>query len=358
MRSNKKLPRVPVELLISLAIGLVAAGLLEFAGTESGEEAKWAGEDYGYSPDPQGTALFLSELEKPLFADAGEDVIKKAKGVDTFLYRPATTGYREVYGKDWIVEKQGIGDCVSWAWAHAAWISSSVDWAEGEISKPPLFPCTEAIYGGSRCEARDKDYAGYSDGSYGAAAARWLKDWGVVYRVEAEGFDLRNYDSKRAKDWGAWGCGGKGDDGKLDQYATKHPAQAVALVATFEEAAAAIESGYAVAVCSGVGFQKTRDSDAFCLPKGSWAHAMCFISVRYGERPGLLCLNSWGPKWVSGPKWPDDMPEGSFWVDKKVVDNMLGKWKDSFAVGGVQGFKWRDLHHGDWLMPPPQETDQ
>ena len=75
---------------------------------------------------------------------------------------------------------------------------------------------------------------------------------------------------------------------------------------------------------------------------------MSFIAVRYGSRPGLLCLNSWGPSWVRGPKWPEDMPEGSFWVDKDTVDAML-RGGDSFAVGSVAGFDWRDLDHGEWM---------
>lgn len=342
-------------LFVCLIIGAVAAYFGDMQGWNlqpSGEATFQVTDDpedlYGYRPDPVGTKAFLSELDRPLFSDAGEDVIKKAKGVDTFLYRAATDGYRERYGKEWVVERQGIGDCVSWAWAHAAWIASSVDWEEGQIQEPPAFPCTEAIYGGSRCEARGRDYAGYSDGSYGAAAARWLKDWGVVERAEVGGFDLTTYSKDRAKSWGAYGCGGKGNT-ELDEIAKDHPATDVALVETFEEAAAAIESGFPVAVCSGVGFSKTRDSDAFCRVQGSWAHAMCFVAVRYGKRPGLLCLNSWGPNWVDGPKWPEDMPEGSFWVDKETVNRMLGRWEDSFAVGGVSGFQWRDLTHGQWL---------
>ena len=311
-----------------------------------------AEENFGYKPDPLDTKAFLEELDRPLFSDAGEDVIKKAKGIDTFLYRPAVEGYKERYGKDFVVEKQGIGDCVSWAWAHSAWIASSVDWSEGELQEPPAFPCTEAIYGGSRCEARGKTYAGYSDGSYGAAAARWLKDWGVVERGEYEDFDLSAYSSKRAKDWGAYGAGGKGNT-FVDDLAREHPASSVALVRTFEEAAAAIESGFPIAVCSGQGFSKTRDSNGFCRPQGSWSHAMSFISCRYGDKPGLLCLNSWGPTWVDGPKWPEDQPEGSFWVDKETVNKMLGRYEDSFAVGGVSGFHWRDLHHGQWLGEAP-----
>jgi hypothetical protein len=55
---------------------------------------------------------------------------------------------------------------------------------------------------------------------------------------------------------------------------------------------------------------------------------------------------------VSGPKWPDDQPDGSFWIDAKHIDGMLAG-EDSFAVGSVEGFGWRDLHHGEWLAPGP-----
>ena len=76
-----------------------------------------------------------------------------------------------------------------------------------------------------------------------AAAARWLKDWGVLERGEYEDLDLSAYSSKRAKEWGAYGCGGKGEK-ELDEVAKEHPATSVALVETFEEAGAAIESGF------------------------------------------------------------------------------------------------------------------
>jgi hypothetical protein len=46
------------------------------------------------------------------------------------------------------------------------------------------------------------------------------------------------------------------------------------------------------------------------------------------------------------------MPEGSFWIDAKVIDGMLAG-EDSFAVGSIDGFGWRDLHHGNWLSPTP-----
>jgi len=312
-------------------------------------------QDYGYQPNPDGTARFLRELQQPLFRDAGRDAITKARGKDTFLYRAAYEAHQELYKRPWVVGKQSIGDCVSWGWAHGVWIAQCVDWEQGLLDQPPPFPATESIYGGSRVEARGRDgsgrsaVGGWSDGSYGGAAARWCRDWGVVYRqAQPTGIDLTNYSGERAKQWGAYGNGGQGDGGKLDEVAKSHPCEYVALVKTFDEASAAIESGYPVAVCSMVGFSSQRDSDGFCRRSGSWAHCMCFISVRYGSRPGLLCINSWGPSWVRGPKWPEDMPDGSFWVDKDTVNAML-RGGDSFAVGSVAGFDWRDLDHGEWL---------
>jgi hypothetical protein len=327
--------------LLLIAVGMAVAAYIY----------RPAPKKFGYTPDPDGTKQFLSELDKPLFAQAGEEAIRESKGKDTFLYRSAYKAHQAVYNKPWVVGRQGIGDCVSWGFAHCVWIAQSVDWETGRLANPPPFPATESIYGGSRVEARGKKQAGYSDGSYGGAAAKWLRDWGLIYRQQYPGHDLTQYSPERAKDWGNWGNGGQNDQGKLDLIAKAHPAKHVALVRNFREAAAAIESGFPVAVCSGYGFRSVRDDQGFCAPSGSWAHCMALVSVRY-DRPGLLCLNSWGPSWVSGPKFPDDMPEGSFWIDAKVIDGMLAG-EDSFAVGSIDGFGWRDLHHGNWLSPTP-----
>ena len=321
---------------------------------------------FGYVADPDGTKKFLRELDKPNFQQAGADAIKQAKGVDTFLYRPAVRAHKIRYGRDWVCAKQGIGDCVSFGWMHGLWISQCVDWDTGRISEPPLMPCSESIYGGSRVEARNKPEGGggWSDGSYGGAAARWVRDWGVVYRQPIGAHDLTIYSSDRAKQWGNFGNGGKGDKGALDTIAKTYPAKHVALVTDWESCCAAIESGFPVPVCSGVGFGSVRDADGFLERRGSWGHCMCLIATRHadgpGKRDGILCLNSWGPSWVSGPKWPLDQVEGSFWISKATISAMLSG-EDSFAVGSVSGFGFRDLSHGDFLSPAPlphRETDQ
>ena len=91
---------------------------------------------------------------------AGAEAIRQARGVNTFLYRPLYRAHQARYGKPFIVGSQGIGDCVSWGWAHGIWISQSVDWELGRLPEPPLAPATESLYGGSRVEARNKPEGG------------------------------------------------------------------------------------------------------------------------------------------------------------------------------------------------------
>ena len=102
--------------------------------------------------------------------------------------------------------------------------------------------------------------------------------------------DLTHFDPRRARDWGRAGLP---DD--LEPEARQHLVRTVSLVRTFAEARAALANGYPVAVCSGQGFSMTRDRDGFCAPRGQWNHCMCFIGATGGRRPGLCCLQSWGP---------------------------------------------------------------
>lgn len=332
------------------AVGVVTMPITEHI-PEGTEQAPAVG-NFGYIPKPEETARFLKTLQFETFAQASPDAMQKiADGKTVVLYRPLLTIYKEQHGRDFVVGRQGIGDCVSWGFAHAADFHLAIMYELGDTAEFKM-AATEAIYGGSRVEARGGRLAGYSDGSYGAAAAKFISSkaqggGGILFRQKYPSVDLTTYSASRAKDWGNYGCGGQNDNGELDAIAAKHPIQNVTLVTNFEEAAAAIASGYPIAVCSGQGFSSKRDSEGFCAANKRWAHCMCFIGVRF-DRKGLLCLNSWGPDWVSGPKYPDDMLEGSFWIEADVVDRMLAG-RDSFAVSGYVGFPFRDLSHTDWV---------
>lgn len=239
----------------------------------------------------------------------------------------------------WRRGRQGIGDCVSWGWemvatCAAAWQSLNEPGTRfrGEYA-------TEPIYGGSRVEARGRRTGGWSDGSYGGAAAKWSTDWGCLLRADLSAvgsaeYDLRQYDSQKAKNWGHYGCGGKNDASKLDQAAKDYPLGHCVLVTNFDDAALAIANGYPIAVCSMYGFG-SRGRDGFAPHRGSWAHCMCFVGVRF-DQPGLLCMNSWGNSW--GTKDPHayvDHPElqkCTAWVSARDVNGML-RGRDSFAGG-------------------------
>jgi hypothetical protein len=68
-------------------------------------------------------------------------------------------------------------------------------------------------------------------------------------------------------------------------------------------------------------------------------------------RDGILILNSWG-SYVGGGKHPADQPDGSFWISRQDAEAILAQG-DSFVIGSVDGFKYRDLDHAGWLQPAP-----
>lgn len=199
-----------------------------------------------------------------------------------------------------------------------------------------------SVYAFSRVEARGRSRAGRSDGSYGGAAAKAVRDWGTLhYGVDYGGETFESYSASREKSWGDTGV-----PDNLEPFAKERRVKEVTLVENFDQAAKAIQNGYPVPVCSMQGFTMKRDSDGFCRASGSWAHCMLFCGVRF-DRPGLLCMNSWGNS-NSGPRYPEDMPDRiaacTFWVDKSTADKML-RGRDSYAISGYDGF-------------PPRRIDQ
>lgn len=351
-------PQLPKEVELEGPLGINAKIKIVKETPPPVDAEKPDGEKYptGYERNEKGTQEFLKSLDKPTIREAGPELFKGAEADVThvLLYKPLYRWYRKVYGKDFVVGKQMIGDCVSWGFMHAIAIAQATNCELG-LSSEFLLPATEAIYGGSRVEARGGSgdgrhpVGGWGDGSYGGAAAKFVHDFGILWRKKYDFADLTVYSGDRAKQWGAYGCGGQNDQGKAEKEAKLFPAGSVALVRNSAEAKAATKSGYAIAVCSGQGFSSRRDENGVAAAQGSWAHCMCIIGWRTRDgRDYFLILNSWGPDWITGGKWPDDMPDGSFWAESHVVDSML-RGNDSFAVSGVRGFPFRDLSNGDWV---------
>lgn len=323
----------------------------------------------GYVPNPAGVSAFLRELPQPYFAQAGAECVAKASGKDVFLYRHMDAAHQARYGRPFRVGRQQIGSCVAWGAMHAVYCGESVSWAIGERPEPPLMPATAPIYGGSRVEARGNNpdgfdgsspRGGYSDGSYGAAAAKWLKGWGVVYATDYPGvfdYSTAGFLGSREKEEGAYGAGGRGDNYRVDRLAKNHPCRHVAKVSTWDELCAALESGFPVTVASGQGFASNTDEWGISEGRGSWAHQMVILGVahkRNGRTPEDVAaiLNSWGPDWIryEGKRIDPELPDGAFWARRSTVERMIRS--DSWAIGET-AFRYRDIDHANVLGSGP-----
>lgn len=296
----------------------------------------------GYVPNPKAAEKFVSSLKYPTLMEAGPK-LKSDDRRDVVLW-PAIIKVRPTYSR----VAQAIGSCVGHGWAGCVDALSCTEIVvHGE---PEDWPgrCLEAsIYAASRVEARGVTRNNGGDGSYGAAAAKAVMEWGCLhYDVDYDGTIFTEYSGTREKQWGATGI-----PDSLEKFSKKRRVKTTTLVTNFEELCKAIENGYPVAQASVQGFVFKRDEDGFCRANSAgWAHCTAFIGKRMGKRPGALYWQSWGPKSNNGPHYSGvpgkDMPpafEGcTFWVDADVVNRMLGG-RDSFSLSGYDGFPARKL---------------
>ena len=297
----------------------------------------------GYLPDPEGAEAFVASLPHPTLASAGPDL--RAAGEDVMLY-PALLACQP----SWRRGSQGnVGSCVGWGASLAVDILAACDIVWRKEAESWNGRTIEAsLYGLSRVEARGQKVNTGGDGSTGFHAAKAIRDFGALhYGVDYGGVVIEQRGTEqRDRDWGR-----NGVPDTLEPFAKERRCQETTLAVDFDQAAAAISNGYPVVVCSGQGFSMSRDADGFCAPGGVWWHCMCFIGVRFGKRPGLLCANSWGDSNTVGKHFPETMPEAvrncSFWVDADVATKMLSG-RDSYVYAGYSGFKPTQLPD-NWL---------
>jgi len=290
-------------------------------------------EMFGWHENPEAVNQVLSTLAYPVFGVAAHAIQGSGAGKTILLHEVV----KEVLGY-FPIHLQTIGDCVSHGWGLGIDVHKCVRIAlQGENEEFRGQTATEIIYAGSRVEIGGGQIAG--DGSIGAWAAKFVTQYGTLVRGKYGNLDLTTYNGNTAKSMGRRGAG---VPDSLEPQVREHPVHTTSLVRSYEEARDAIANGYPVPVCSNRGFQMKRDADGFARPSGSWPHCMCFVSVDdTARRPGLLCCNSWGEDWISGPTRLNQ-PAGSFWVDAEVADAMLSGrgmgGADSFSISGFTGY--------------------
>ena len=290
---------------------------------------------FGYEPDPAGAEAFTSTLPRPTLAQAGPDLVADGK-TEAHLWTALLQ-----CSPGWRRGSQGtVGSCVGWGSSLAVDLTSACDIVyrrEPEVWRGRTVEAS--LYGFSRVEARGKTVNSGGDGSTGFHAAKAIREFGCLhYGVEYGSVVIA--ESGKAERDRSWGRNGVPDE--LEPYARERRCSEVTLAVDFEQAAAAIQNGYPVVVCSGQGFSMSRDADGFCKAGGTWWHCMCLAAVRWGKRPGLLCCNSWGDSNTTGKHYPETMPQAvrncSFWIDAEVCTRMLSG-RDSYVYAGYSGFK-------------------
>lgn len=288
---------------------------------------------FGYQPDPDGTAAFVATLAKPTLAQAGPDLLLD-ESRDVFLGNALLA-----VNPGWKRGSQQIGSCVGWGWALSVDVLAACDVVlRNEPESYGGDVLAASIYAFSRCEVRGGPNLG-GDGSYGAAAAKAVTDYGTLHLGQRYGKQL--FSDQNGSRERAWGRTGVPDE--LEPFAHQHRVHNVTLVQSFADAAKAIQNGYPVAVCSSQGFSMTL-KDGYLTPMGSWNHCQMFLGVRWEPHPALYCENSWGNCYSGTPdaSLPKPFQFSGGWMRSEICDRMLAG-EDSFALAGYEGFKARKL---------------
>lgn len=304
----------------------------------------------GWIPRPDAVQAALARLRragKPdTFEAAARGLMQSQATDDPVFYWESE---RKVLGSVLGSWNQGqVGSCVGFGYGRAC---QDVMLNEIAAGQPELYPGTyvspEVIYGGSRVEVGGGGING--DGSVGAWAAEWVKDWGVVVRGKYGTLDITSYDERTCRQLGASGI-----PPDVEALAKVHPITETALLTTADGLWAAIGAGKGVPVCSMQGFTTTRDADGFCRRSGQWAHCMEYRGRFVHPRRGRCVVeqNSWGG-YLSGPDSFEyvaadgstrrqTLPEGCFCVELSVAAQALTE-RDTFVLAGLTG----------WAAPAP-----
>ena len=241
-------------------------------------------------------------------------------------------------GKPYFNKNQkSVGSCVSFGTNTTVEAVEAAEITQGDLEDWTSY-VEEVTYGGSRVEIGGGTIRG--DGSVGAWAARFLKQYGLVPRGKYGNYDLTAYDESTCRSFGR-----NGVPSELEDVARKFPVKSYVQVSNAEECWKSVGNLNFVAVCSDVGFEGSRDSDGIIRARGSWGHCMAIIgrAVINGKRYFFI-QNSW--ERMPGPIGYGNHPIGGFWAAYETVDSML-RQNDSWSFAGVSGFTKKTI---DWSV--------
>lgn len=340
--------------------GLGAAGFLSGAGIPRNAMNFVTGAQYltGHGTKTVEGGLILSKAADDFYmkayggatfldaADAG--VQNSGRGKTALLFKYLEKALGHAYDPD----EQGTGDCVGQASGLGADILTATQiFGLGKKQAWKAKTDRSTIYAGSRYEIgylqEDNSRILMGEGSHPAYACEFMKKYGLLYRLVYGEYDLREYSARRSTVWGSTGV-----PDTLEPLAKRHTIAMYRKITSWENYRDAVVNGWPVIIGSTFGFQPNcrfcnrggRDADGFLKPCGIWNHCMLGSAVDDSHRrPGGCIQNSWGPNWVGGPK-RHGQPDGSFWVDAEVIDDMV-KQGMSYAISNFSGFVEQSLDY-------------
>ena len=339
----KNWPEILGWLILSIACAL--AGYLGFERINPPPPpAPFWQDQFGWVSDPEASEEVANEQPYLSFADTPAGKSQDALPKFAYLWHAE----KLITGKNPRSKNQGsVGSCVSFGTNNAVHRTMAVQIAIFKAPEELLDIVEEVTYAGSRVEVGKGRISG--DGSVGAWAAKFVKEWGVVARGKHGTFDLTEYDPSRCRAWGRTGV-----PPEVEALAKEHPVKEITLVTNWEQAKKALANGYAMAVCSNQGFDSKRDANGVKQPRGSWAHCMCLDGYHVtddGKEYGHI-ENSWGARDSEGPVGWGDPASSGFWAEKTVIERML-RAKDTWAFSAVRGFPARQI---DWFVLAPEKA--
>ena len=295
----------------------------------------------GWIDDQSKVQATMETLKHPLFLPAASAIRESGKGKVVLLYK-----FVEKLVGSYNVRRQDGPDCVAFGAASAIdAVKATEIVSKKQMEEWISETSTEDIYGGSRVNI-GRGELGNGGGSFGAWAAKYVNEIGTLVRMAYGKYDLTTYNYNVANKWGS---PGNGLPDLLVKEANKHKIKTVSLVKTYAEVRDSICNGYAVTIASNQGFSTVRDREGFALAQGTWGHQMCILGVDdigkdcSRNRPGVLCQNSWGRDWITGPK-RHGQPDGSFWIDADVLESRILSNGDSWAFSDYDGFLPKKLN--------------
>ena len=273
----------------------------------------------------------LAEKTDRLYSSDVRNVITETTEIKTVLL---WTYFSKVGADPTAWNQEWLGSCVGFGSARAASNRECIEIAE--LGKPWQWVGGVSpgwVYAASRTITQTNDNG---QGSTGAWAAEALTKWGSCFARQYDRYDLRKYDPQQILKWQR-----EGVPRALIDAAKPFPVLSCYRVKSVEEAKVFINNGVPLYTCSTLGYGNgARDQHGFCQRSGRWPHCMMIDGYRLPStgREGFHQTNSWGPGFGSGPKWPDHMPDGSWWISVQDMSSQIAAG-DTWAIGGVTGFK-------------------